>query len=240
MEINSITTGDCNELIDRIPEGRFPVLVTDPPFNVGYGYRTYRDRMPEGEYYAMLARLVGKCGGRAIVIHYPEALHRLSIELGKPPERVVSWVYNSNTGRQHRDIAFYGIKPDFAQVTQPYKNPKDRRIAERIERGIAGGALYDWWSVDQVKNVSSSKYGHPCQMPYRVMENVIGIIPKREGLLVVEPFAGTGTTLVACKNLGVDFVGFEIDPEYAGICDARLRYEEPNERKEGQEQLKLL
>lgn len=46
------------------------------------------------------------------MIHYPEFLHKFSIALEKAPDRVVSWVYNSNTPRQHRNIAYWGILYD--------------------------------------------------------------------------------------------------------------------------------
>ena len=114
------------------------IIVIDPPFNIGYHYSTYKDRKKEKEYFSELAKLIKD--RPAVVIHYPESMHRLSIELGYPPERVVSWVYNSNTGKQHRDVAFYKIKPDFRKVLQPYKNPNDKRIKERIAKGIGGGA----------------------------------------------------------------------------------------------------
>lgn len=113
------------------------VIVIDPPFNIGYHYKSYKDRLKEDEYFNELADLIK--GRKAVVIHYPESLHKLSIKLGYAPERVVSWVYNSNTGRQHRDIAYYNIKPNMKQVIQPYKNPNDKRIKERISRGILGG-----------------------------------------------------------------------------------------------------
>ena len=61
--------------------------------------------------------------------------------MGILPTKVVSWVYNSNTAKQHRDIAFFKVKPDFRKVTQPYKNPNDKRIKERMARGIMGGAF---------------------------------------------------------------------------------------------------
>lgn len=105
--------------IGGIYAGLAPVVVTDPPFNIGYRYKGFTDRMDEGDYYAMLAEVTAKTA--AVVIHYPEQLHRLSIEKGEAPERVVSWVYNSNTRKQHRDVAFYGVK-------QPYKNQNDKRI----------------------------------------------------------------------------------------------------------------
>ena len=126
--------------------------------------------------------------------------------------RVISWVYNSNTGRQHRDIAFYNVKPNFKQVIQPYKNLNDKRIKERISRGILGGALYDWFNVNQVKNVSKRGITHPCIMPVKVMENIIGVLPK--GSVIIDCFMGSGTTGIACKNLGYDFIGIEIDKTY--------------------------
>ena len=236
---NEIYLGDCRDLIDSVPDLDKAILVTDPPFNIGYHYEGYEDKMGEDEYYSMLVGLINKCGGRAVIIHYPEALHELSIRLGKRPTRVCSWVYNSNTPRQHRDIAYYGITPVMKQMTQPFKNPTDRRIAERIERGIEGGALYDWFEANQIKNVSDEKYDHPCQMPIKVMLNAIGVLPKGECSLIVEPFCGTGTTCLAARELGWDYIGFDINEKYVGIAKERLMGTTPKEIKTGVRQLKL-
>ena len=194
------------------------IIVIDPPFNIGYHYRSYEDKVKEDLYYDELAKLIKD--RKAVVIHYPEALHKLSIKLGYAPTRVVSWVYNSNTGRQHRDIAFYDIKPNFKQVIQPYKNPTDKRIKERIARGILGGGLYDWFNINQVKNVSKKEITHPCVMPVEVMKNIVGILPK--GSLIVDCFMGSGTTGIACKQLGYDFIGIEIDPVYYEEAQKRI------------------
>ena len=198
-------------------EGLTPVVVTDPPFNIGYRYKGYKDRMPEDEYYSMLEEVTALCP--SVIVHYPEQMHRLSIAKGEAPERVVSWVYNSNTGKQHRDIAFYGVMPDFRRMTQPYKNPSDKRIRKRIAEG-KGARLYDWWNVNQVKNTTKGKTAHPCQMPLDVMEKVVGILP--DGIGVIDPFLGSGTTALACKRRGVPFIGYEVVPEYYEIAKRRL------------------
>lgn len=223
QKIGSIYVGDGPKLMVGGIEamtcaGLTPVVVTDPPFNVGYHYNGYSDRMDEGEYYAMLAEVTAQTA--AVVIHYPEQLHRLSIEKGEAPERVVSWVYNSNTRKQHRDVAFYGVKPDFNRVKQPYKNQNDKRIRKLMAEG-KGARLYDWWNVNQVKNVSKAKTGHPCQMPLQVMKNIIGVLP--DGIGVIDPFLGSGTTAVACAELGVPFIGYEIVEEYADIAIERVK-----------------
>lgn len=197
--------------------GLIPVVVTDPPFNIGYHYGSYVDKMPESEYYAWLADVTALTS--SVVVLYPEQLHRLSLEKQESPERVVSWVYNSNTAKQHRDIAFYGIKPDFKRVKQPYKNQNDKRIKALMAQG-KGARLYDWWEINQVKNVSAEKTAHPCQMPVEVMKRIIGVLPDNIG--VIDPFVGSGTTGVACAELGIPFEGYDIDASYCDIARGRL------------------
>ena len=156
--------GDCRDYIDDVVKGEGnPVIVSDPPFNINYKYRTYKDNLNEDDYYSLIKRVFGTAP--SVIIHYLEELYKISHVLNVFPEKVCSWVYNSNTAKQHRDVAFFGIRPDMNKVRQPYKNPNDKRIQERIKNGSKGGRLYDWWNVNQVKNVSKVKCDHPCQMP---------------------------------------------------------------------------
>ena len=48
-----------------------------------------------------------------------------------------------------------------------------------------------------------------------------------EGGVVLDPFAGSGSTLVAAKELGYDFIGIEREAEYVEICEARLNAVKP-------------
>lgn len=200
----------------QVKEKKF-VIVTDPPFNVGYHYNTYKDNMEAEEYYAMLASIFQY--SPFVVIHYPEEIYKIAFQVDDFPEKVVSWVYNSNTPKQHRDIAFFGIKPDFKQYGQPYKNLKDKRIMQRISEGKTA-RLYDWWEINQVKNVSKEKTNHPCQMPLEVMRRIVGILPA--DYTIVDPFMGSGTTGLACKELNRNFIGIEMDTEYYAIAQQRI------------------
>ena len=203
---------DCLEGMRMLPQGHKYCIVTDPPFNVGYHYNEYNDNKEEGEYFQWLQDI---CVNLPVVmVHYPESLYKFAFQIGQFPDRVVSWVYNSNTPRQHRDIAFFGVKPDFTKVKQPYKNPEDKRIAQRIAEGHEGGMLYDWWEINQVKNVSKDKNGeiHPCQMPVDVMRRIVGILP--EDMVIVDPFMGSGTTAVACIKEKRHYIGFELNKDY--------------------------
>lgn len=195
------------------------IVVSDPPFNIGYHYDGYKDKMNDDEYWNMLVKVLRP---PSIVIHYPEEIVKLSIKFGFAPDKMVSWVYPSNMKRQWRCIAYYGLKPDFSLGSQPYKNPKDKRIAKRIEEGHTC-PLYDWWEINQVKNVSMEKTEHPCQMPLQVMRNAIKII--KSDKLIWDPFVGSGTTLLAAKLENRKYGGTEINQEYVKIAEERLKNE---------------
>ena len=64
-------------------------------------------QMKENEYLNFLENVfTSRDYNGLVIIHYPEALYKIAFQMKMFPERVVSWVYNSNTAKQHRDIAF--------------------------------------------------------------------------------------------------------------------------------------
>lgn len=210
--------GNSVEILSKLDVDMSRVIfVSDPPFNIGYHYNQYKDRMKEKDYYDFLHNVFK--GYKQVIIHYPENLYKYSHRINQFPQKIVSWVYNSNTGKQHRDIAFFGVKPDFRKVGQPYKNPSDKRIAKRISEGKTA-RLYDWWEINQVKNVSKEKTKHPCQMPFEVMRRIVGILP--EGYTIIDPFMGSGTTALACIEYGRDFIGIDMDEMYVDITKKRV------------------
>lgn len=217
--MSEVILGDCLEILKNLNLDMDKVIfVSDPPFNIGYHYKGYKDNMNEEDYYNFLLEVFGT--NKQVIIHYPESLYKHAFNIGMFPERIVSWVYNSNTPRQHRDIAFFGVKPDFTKCKQAYKNPTDKRIMKRIAEG-KGAKLYDWWEINQVKNVSKDKTNHPCQMPLEVMKRIIAILP--EDCIIVDPFAGSGTTAIACEELGRNYIMIEREREYYDIILERIK-----------------
>lgn len=57
-------------------------------------------------------------------------------------------------------------------------------------------------------------------MPLEVMKNIIGMLPQNS--LIIDPFMGSGTTALACIELGYDFVGIEIDKTYYDLSKERI------------------
>ncbi len=194
------------------------VVITDPPFNVKYHYDGYKDNLPKNEWLDMLAEL---CKPPCVIILYPEMMFEFASRIGAVPDKCVSWVFPSNLPRQHRMIAWFGVKPDFTKVSQPYKNPNVSKIKKRIAEGKEA-QLYDWWEINMVKNTNPARTDHPCQMPFQVMSRIVGITPCKR---ILEPFAGSGTTLLASKEWGIPAVGVEMNPDYCEIIAERLSQE---------------
>ena len=64
---------------------------------------------------------------------------------------------------------------------------------------------------------------HPAPFPYELAENCVNLVcEKGSKALVVDPFTGSGTTALAAKNNGHDFIGFEISAEYVRMANDRL------------------
>src|SRR5262249_62243889 len=79
----------------------------------------------------------------------------------------------------------------------------------------------DTWYVPRVCGTFKERTGHPCQMPEAVLERIIRVATN-PGDLVLDPFAGSGTTLATAYRLGRDYVGIELSPTYADAVRERL------------------
>jgi len=211
-----IINRDFRECIDIDWEDA--LIVSDPPYNQNYHYNEYSDTLQQETYENLL--IAAFRGRKAVIIHYPEeSINLLPRLLGKCQE-VVSWVYPSNTRKQHRLVTWWNCKPDFTKLGQAYKNPQDKRIAARIEQGKMA-RLYDWWEINQVKNVSKGNNPHPCPIPYELAYRLIAITCMQNDT-IIDPFAGSGTIIKAAYDLKRKAIGYEIDKSYAEYANETL------------------
>lgn len=87
----------------------------------------------------------------------------------------------------------------------------------------------DTWYFPRVCGTFKERAGwHGCQMPEQLLGRIIKAC-SREGELVLDPFAGSGTTLAVAKKLGRRYVGFELSESYAANVRARLDAIEPGD-----------
>lgn len=84
---------------------------------------------------------------------------------------------------------------------------------------------------DIIENIRREKKdafnNHPTVKPVALMEQLIKlVVPKHSNNILLDPFIGSGTTAVAAQNLGVKWLGIEINPAYVNIANMRLKTKE--------------
>ena len=79
------------------------------------------------------------------------------------------------------------------------------------------------WDVPNNKEREELAYGkHPTQKPIRLIKRMFEISAPTEGKVLI-PFAGSGTECLVAQNMGLDFLGFELEQEYIDIANKRLK-----------------
>lgn len=210
---STVTAYHCRfqEIVSELPSSL--LVVSDPPYNIGFkGYDEYSDTMPDEEYIEMLAEL--QKFERVILCDYPiETMKYIVPALGVPDE-VVAWCYNSQIPKRFRLVSFYGCKPDYSRIKQPYKNLNDKRIRERLANGEVGTGLYEWWDdIQLVKNVNDEKGNHPCPVPEALQGRIITLCAN-DGDVIFDPFGGSLTTCKAAQDLGFKSIACDLSENY--------------------------
>ncbi len=239
-DAGTILTGDCLEHLAAMPEGSVDLVVADPPYNIGidYGDGARADRLPAEDYAAWVrrwvaaaARVLAPHGTLWIVCdHEYAAEHQLAIRAaGLHRRNTVIWreTFGVNCRKKFNRTSrpmFYAVK-DSRRFT--FNVPALTTTSRRQELGDpranpAGKLLDDVWTIPRVCGTFRERVvGVPTQLPLALVRRVVlGLT--NPGDLVVDPFAGSGTTGVVCAESSRRFVGLELREQFAAIARARI------------------
>jgi DNA modification methylase len=219
-----IIKGDCIKELPKIKNVN--LIITDPPYNIGW---KYSDKVNDKkkDYHQWCLEWAELCfeslndNGVLCIINYPEnnnILFTKLIEKGYNLVQQLIWNYPTNVGhskkkytRSYRTILIFskGKEYYFNPIIQPYKNPNDKRIKERMAQGHEGTNHYDVFEINLCKNVSKSKKKNGInQLPNELVDILI-VTYSKTGDKVLDPFAGNGTVperaeYYARKGIGID------------------------------------
>lgn len=229
----SVECGDCIESMARLPAGSVDLVFSDPPFNIVYEYDIYQDALPHEAYlewsrtWIMAALRALKPAGTlwlAIGDEYAadlDVLCRRRLGLFRRSWVVWHYTFGVNSPKKftpsHTHLLYYVVDPGaYTFNADAVKVPSARESVYGDKRAKAGGRLPDdVWQFPRVCGTFRERVKwHPCQMPLAVLDRVIRAT-SNPGELVLDPFAGSGTTLVAAETAGRRAIGFELSPEYA-------------------------
>ncbi len=207
---------DCLEVLPTLEP--VDAVVTDPPYNVGFSYASHDDAMPEAEYLSWIERVFSAIpwqdrasllwfwqGIRVAIGQVPEVLPR-----GFAVHHLAAWFKNEFAGDLWKGgHPAYSWEPIIwaTNCVIEYAGPCGGHDGRDCLIGIS--SRHDLMAK-----------GHPCPKTESVVEKVCRWIPTDA---ILDPFMGSGTTGVACANLGRKFIGIEIEPKYFTIACRRIR-----------------
>lgn len=227
--------GDAVEELKKLDEGSVDLIVTDPPYNLSKDYGKSRDSMETGRYLEFCrswlkeAERILKPGGTLYVfmgmryISYVYGI--LEQELGMAFNSWITWFYTQGIGKtrgfspRHDDILMFTkggrefvFDLDAVRVPQKYY---------RSVNNMRGANPGNVWEFSHMHYCNRNRKQHPTQKPEGLYERMI-LASSREGDLVVDPFAGSGTCLRVCQQLGRSCIGIDSNPEYVRMTKERL------------------
>ncbi|MFW6066270.1 MAG: DNA-methyltransferase, partial [Planctomycetota bacterium] len=220
--------------------GLADLIFADPPFNIGYKYDVYEDRKAYQEYYDWTKQWMSACrdvlkptGSFWIAIgdEYAAEVRMIGRELDLHLRNWVIWHYTfgQNTkkkfARAHTHLFYFVADPrEFTFNDEAVRTLSDRQRVYRDKRASKNGKIPDdvWAEFPRVCGTFAEREGwHPCQMPETLLARIIRAC-SRVGEMVLDPFAGSGTTLVAAKKLNRHYLGMEMSKQYAAKASDRL------------------
>ncbi len=231
--VNKIVCGDCLAVMRLIPDASIDLVVTSPPYNLKNstgngmkdgrggkwanaalvnGYKDYDDCMPHDQYVAWqreclaeMLRIIPETG--AIFYNHKWRVQggllqdRQDIVSGFPVRQIIIWKrkggINFNPGYflPTYEVIYLIAKPEF-------------RLAPKAN---AYGDI--WEFMQEIDNT------HPAPFPVALINRIIS---STTAPIVLDPFMGSGTTAIAAKKLGRNFVGIELSEEYIKLAYQRL------------------
>lgn len=212
--------GDCLELMKQIPNDSINAIITDPPYNIARknNFHTMgRSGIDFGEwdkgfdlfsYINDVARVLSK-NGSFIVFN--------------------DWKNLGDIAKYAESVGFETKDMIRLEKSNPMPRNRDRRYITDFECAIwfvKKGAKWTFnrqsVSYERPKFVGSIESGlHPTQKNVALMKWLVSI-HSNIGDTVLDPFMGSGTTGVACKNLNRNFIGIELDDKYFNIAKERI------------------
>lgn len=245
LPINQILKGDCLKLFKSIPNNSIDCIFADPPFNLNKKYNSHIDKLVETEYLDWCKLWIDQClrvlkdSGFIFLHNIPKWLTFYANFLNYKAvfRHWISWdAMTAPMGKTlqpaHYGILFYSKTNDrskFNEIRYPHK--RDRKGGLIKDYGGKKNILHpfgplcsDVWT--DIHRIRHSKYRdeHPCQLPIHLLERII-LMSSEENDIILDPFMGTGTTAIASKRLGRNFIGFEKDKKYCEIANKKVKSE---------------
>lgn len=239
--VQKVILGDCLEIMKNIPDKSIDFICIDPP----YGLTASKwDSEVSFDYLWPIFNRIGK--NEYVIAIFGCQPFTTKIISSNIDKFKYCWYWNKNQGtnffhakrmpiRKVEEISIFGGKKYNPQITNGH-------IPTNSAKGYSNGKTYHGTNIRDYKGGKTTRFPdnilnfkcvdnysrlHSSQKPVELLEFLISTY-SNNGDIVLDCFAGSGSTLVAAKNLNRQFIGIEKEKEYFDIILNRLDLKSPN------------
>jgi len=249
LELNKIYNERCGNTIARMEDNFLDLVITSPPYNVDLGnnkynknsYNLYCDNKEHQDYIIWLEdifvalRPKMKSGGRIVInigdgkngaIPTSSDLIQLLSDAYYIPMAHIIW----DKGQVGSRTAWGSFNsPSCPSFPTPFEHilvfaTGDKKLQWKGETDLTKEEFIEWslaiWKF--APEIRQKNIGHPAMFPIELPKRCLKMFSWKDSI-VYDPFSGAGTTAVACKMFGRNYIGSEISEEYCKIAEERIK-----------------
>ncbi len=250
--LGTLVHGCGVDWLERCPEASVELIVADPPYNLGKGdwdrFGSTAEYVAWSRRWIAAAHRALTPTGSLYVMGFSEVLAEVQVAVaaGWASVRWLIWFYRNKAnlkddwGRSHEALLLLRKGRRFTFNTDAVRTPYNAHTVRYPERTQAetsqyGGGRAERWrphplgarprdvlEIPVLANGTAEKTAHPTQKPVQLIRRLV-LASSNEGDLVVDPFAGSGTTALVAEQQGRRWVACEADPGYVAIAARRLQ-----------------
>lgn len=248
-ELNKIYLGNAYELIKQIPDHSIDLIITDPPYDMAEGgtgknelsirYRKqYQELQDNGLDVGM---------DLSILKEFERVCKKIYIYIWCNKNLLFDLItyYHNRTDdvNVNMDLIVWGKSNPMPLCNNFFLNDCEYCLCIH-EKGIGWNtsAGYDAKKkcyYMEVNKLDKDLYNHPTIKPLKIIKNFILNSSAAGGGVILDPFIGSGTTAAAAKELGRNYIGFEINEKYYNIAVDRLNGVTQKEKRNKYQQISL-
>ena len=210
--LNKIKCGDCLEFMKKLPDKCVDLVLTDPPYNISQKSGGLRE-LDFGEWdkddnhklvFDALKEIERICKGTIIIFCGNQQF---------------SYIYNFLENKDLITKCLVWLKPNPSVINCEYSYVTGQELIVYAKN--RNTIFNPNFKLSYFKYPFPNKRDHPTQKPIELIKELI-VDCSKENDIILDPFLGSGTTAVACKQLHRNFIGVEISEKYCEIARSRL------------------
>lgn len=221
--LNKITCGDCYELIKEIPDKSVDLIVTDPPYEIAVDHGAGAFGIEKKLHYEQFTPFSHGIK-EEVLREFARVLKKINVycfcSKKQIPIFLDFFVKNRNC---YYDIILWHKTNPVPACGNKYIGDTEYCLFFR-EKGVGLQGTVETkktYYVSPSNKKDKQLFEHSTIKPINIIKNFI-INSSNENDIVLDPFMGSGTTAVACKELNRQFIGFEISEKWCKVANDRI------------------